>query len=59
MREVFVHKRPKAQIQSLSFADRIFPIASWIFQKEKNYCIVYPQNKREIWILKMPKITGN
>ena len=59
MREVFVPRHPRAEIQSFSFTDGIFPISSWIFQKEKSYCIVYPLNKKEIWILKMPKIVEN
>jgi len=59
MRQVFVYKKPDAQIEHISQTEQSFPASSWIFTRDEGYCFTFNRRDREVKIHRAGEINRN
>ena len=58
-RQVFVYKKPRAQIVHVSLSESQLPLSSWAFTAEAGYCLVSDRQERHVEIHSVSQITKN
>ena len=59
MKEVFSYRKPQAQVIHLSKHEKIFPLSSWVVDKNKVYCMISLLDKKSIVIYQLPQLGSN
>ena len=58
-RQVFVYKKPQAQIVHVSLSESQLPLSSWAFTAEAGYCLVSDRQARNVEIHSVSQISQN
>ncbi len=58
-RQVFVYRKPRAQVIRLSKSDWTFPVSSWVVAGDDLYCMISPREEREVRIYPLARMGKN
>ena len=58
-RQVFVYKKPRAQIVRVTKWDRCFPAASWTFTRDETYCLILSDRHQGVEIFPVSQMNQN